>query len=94
MIKIVYFDITAGDDFLEKVDDLIKKFKPNRIAIDSMTTLTDALIISGLGNRGSFSLVNMTEASSPIPRTEQIISKSILYKLLSEIKKHKTTGSK
>ena len=90
-IKLVYFDITSGDDFLQKLDVLIKEFKPKRITVDSMTTLTDALIIGGLGEKGAFSLVQIAETVSPIPRTEQIVSKSILYKLITELKKHDVT---
>ena len=91
MVKFAFFDITEGDDFLSKLDVLIKEFKPKRIVVDSMTTLTDALIISGMGEKGPFSLVQVAETVSPIPRTEQIVSKSILYKLIAELKKYRVT---
>lgn len=91
LIKIAYFDITSGDDFLQHIDVVIKEFQPKRIAVDSMTTLTDALIIGGLAEKGGFSLVQVAETVSPIPRTEQIITKSILYKLIAELKKYKVT---
>ncbi len=92
LIKILYFDITSGDDFMQKVDVLIKEFKPKRVTVDSMTTLTDALIIGGLGEKGGFSLVQIAETVSPIPRTEQIVAKSILYKLIKELKKYGVTS--
>jgi circadian clock protein KaiC len=91
MFKLIYFDITQGDDILAKALEAIKTFKPKRIAIDSMTTMTDALIIGGLSQRGSFNLVQVAENVSPIPRTEQIVSKSILYKLVAELKRYNTT---
>ncbi len=91
LLKIVYFDITQGDDILAKALEAIKIFKPKRIAIDSLTTMTDALIIGGLSQKGSFSLVQVAENISPIPRTEQIVSKSILYKLVAELKRYNTT---
>jgi len=91
LIKFAFFDLTEGNDFMAKMDLLIKEFKPKRIVIDSLTTLTDALIISGLGEKGSFSLVQIAETVSPIPRTEQIVSKSILYKLINELKKFNVT---
>ena len=91
LIKTVFFDITGGDSFLEKLDTLVKNFKPKRIVIDSMTTLTDALMISGIGKNGGFSLVQVAESVSPIPRTEKVIAKSILYHLIQELKKHNVT---
>ena len=91
LMKIVYYDITAGDDFLKKIDKLISEYKPKRITVDSMTTLTDALMIGGITEGSAFSLVQIAETVSPIPRTEQIMAKSILYKLISELKKYRVT---
>jgi len=91
LLRIIFFDITHGANFLKEVDAVIKEFQPKRVAIDSMTTLTDALIIGGMGEKSEFSLVQVVETVSPIPRTEQIIAKSILYKLISELKKYKLT---
>jgi len=91
LLRILFFDITHGNNFLKDVDTVIKEFKPQRVAIDSMTTLTDALIIGGMQDESQFSLVQVVETVSPIPRTEQIIAKSILYKLINELKKYKLT---
>jgi len=91
LLKLVYFDITHGVNFLQEVDEIIKEFQPKRVAIDSMTTLTDSLIIWGMRNESAFSIVQVVEKVSPIPRTEQIIAKSILYKLIAELKKYKLT---
>ena len=91
LMKIIYFDITGGDSFLEKLDAVILEFQPKRIVIDSLTTLTDSLMVSGIGEDNGFSMVQIAETVNPIPRTEQIISKGILYKLFKEVKKHKVT---
>ena len=91
LLRILFFDITHGNNFLHDVETTINEFKPQRLAIDSMTTLTDALIIGGMRDESAFSLVQVVEKISPIPRTEQIIAKSILYKLISELKKYKLT---
>ena len=91
LLRIVYFDITHGENFLQELESLMTDFKPQRVVIDSMTTLTDSLIIGGMRDESSFSLVQVVEKVSPIPRTEKIIAKSILYKLLSELKKYKLT---
>jgi len=91
MLKILYFDITKGDSFMKKLDETINSFKPKRIVIDSMTTLTDALLVSGIEEDSAFSMVQIAETVSPIPKTEQIIAKSILYRLILELKKHEVT---
>ncbi len=91
LLKIIYFDITHGNDFLQMINTAVKDFKPKRITIDSMTTLTDSLIIGGLKEDSAFSLVQVAETVSPIPRTEQIIAKSILYKLISILRTYEIT---
>lgn len=91
LLRIVYFDITHGENFLQELESLMVEFKPQRVVIDSMTTLTDSLIIGGMRTDSSFSLVQIVDKVSPIPRTEKIISKSILYKLFAELKKYKLT---
>lgn len=91
LIKILYFDITGGDDFLNKVSKVVSEFKPKRLVVDSMTTLTDSLMISGIGEKEAFSVVQVAESVNPIPRTEQIMAKSILYRLIKELKKYKVT---
>jgi len=91
LIKIVFVDITAGDNFLSVLGTLMDQFKPKRLVIDSLTTLTDTLMVSGIADDKGFSLVQIAETISPIPRTEQVMNKSILYKLFKEIKKYKLT---
>ena len=91
LFKLLFFDITSGDNFLQQVDLVIKEFKPQRVVIDSMTTLTDSLIIGGMKDDNAFSLVQVVETVNPIPRTEQIVAKSILYKLIAELKKYRLT---
>ena len=67
------------------------EFQPKRLVIDSLTTLTDSLMVSGIGEDKGFSMVQIAETVNPIPRTEQIVSKGILYRLFKEVKKHKLT---
>lgn len=91
MLRIVFYDITGSDNFLKHLELMIQEFKPKRIVIDSMTTLTDALILVGISEHDSFSMVQIAETVSPIPRTEQIISKQILYTLLASLRKYNIT---
>jgi circadian clock protein KaiC len=91
LLKLVYFDITAGDSFLEKIHALVQEFQPKRIVIDSLTTLTDSMLVSDVLDDGGFSMVKVAETVSPIPRSEKIISKKLLYHLFKEIKGHNVT---
>lgn len=91
LLKILFFDITRGNSFLQEADEVIRSFQPKRVAIDSMTTLIDSLIIGGLNDQSHFSFGQLVDKVSPIPMTEKIISKSILYKLIAELKKYKLT---
>ena len=88
LIKIIFFDITGSDGFPTRLNAVIQEFKPKRLVIDSLTTLTDSLLVSGLGEDKAFSLVQIAETVNPIPRTEQIVTKNILYRLFKEIKKY------
>ena len=91
LMKIVYFDITGGDSFLEKLSAFIEEFQPKRLVIDSLTTLTDSLMVSGIGEDNGFSMIQIAETVNPIPRTEKIIAKGILYRLFKEVKKYGLT---
>jgi circadian clock protein KaiC len=91
LVKILFFDITGPDGFPEKLNALINEFRPKRLVIDSLTTLTDSLIVSGVGEDKQFSLVQIAETVNPIPRTEQIVTKTILYRLFKEIRKFSIT---
>ncbi|MBU0636216.1 AAA family ATPase [Candidatus Micrarchaeota archaeon] len=90
-LKIVFYDITGSDNFLKHLEMVVQEFKPKRIVIDSMTTLTDSMILGGITEHDAFSMVQIAESVSPIPRTEQIISKQILYQLLKALRKYKVT---
>ena len=91
LIKLVYSDVTQGDSFLEKMSVLIQDFQPKRIVIDSLTTLTDSMLVSGVLEDKGFSMVQIAETINPIPRTEKIMNKTLLYHLFKEIKLHGIT---
>ncbi len=91
LLKIVYFDVTEGDSFVEKMSAFIEDFKPKRLFIDSLTTLTDSMLVSGILEEKSFSMVQIADSVSPIPRSDKIVSKSLLYHLFKVIKKYEIT---
>jgi len=88
---VVYFDVVGGDSFLKTLQSIYKEFRPARIAIDSLTTLTDSLIVSELREDTAFSMVQVAETVSPIPTTERIISKTMLYHLLNVLRSFDST---
>src|SRR3989339_1163203 len=85
-IKVVYFDVVETDGFLEKMYEAYTSFMPKRVVIDSLTTLTDSLLVAGIGEKQAFSLVQIAESVSPIPRTERIVSKNLLYHLMKKLR--------
>lgn len=85
-IKIAYFDVVETDGFLEKLYELYTTFEPKRVVIDSLTTLTDSLLVSGMGEKEAFSMVQIAESVSPIPRTERIVAKTLLYHLMKKLR--------
>jgi circadian clock protein KaiC len=91
LLKLLFFDITAGDSFLEKLDAIISEFQPKRVVIDSLTTLTDSLMVSGIADNKGFSMVQVADTVNPIPRTEKIVSKGILYNLFRRVKRYGLT---
>ena len=90
-LKIAYFDVVETDGFLEKLYELYTTFEPKRVVIDSLTTLTDSLLVSGIGEKEAFSMVQIAESVSPIPRTERIISKTLLYHLMKKLRLFEST---
>ncbi len=91
LLKIIYFDVTEGDSFLEKLSTFVEDFKPTRLVIDSLTTLSDAMLVSGVLEDKGFSMVQIAETINPIPRTEQIMSKTMLYHLFKKLRIYKVT---
>ena len=85
-LRILYFDVVETDGFLEKMYEAYTAFQPKRVVIDSLTTLADSLLVSGIDDKQAFSLVQVAESVSPIPRTERIISKNLLYHLMKKLR--------
>ena len=86
LVKIVFFDVVGGDNFLQKIYDLYNSFQPKRIILDSLTTFTDSLLVSGIKEDTAFSLVQIAESVSPVPRTEKVIAKTLLYHLFKKLR--------
>ncbi len=90
LLKIIYFDVTGGDNFLAQLRAAYDSFRPKRIAIDSLTTLSDSLFVSEM-KEGTFSAIEVADVVSPVVRTDKIISKVMMYHLLHTIKSFDST---
>ncbi len=91
ILKIVYFDIIQTDGFLQKIYDLYIQFKPKRIVLDSLTTFTDSMLVNDVREETAFSMVQIAETVSPIPRTEKIVAKTLLYHLMKKLRTFDST---
>lgn len=86
LLKLKFLDFVKGENALTAIYNTYSSFSPARMVIDSLTSLTDSIFISGIGEETAFSMVQVAETISPIPRTEKIIAKSILYQLLAKLR--------
>lgn len=86
LLHIKYYDITKTRDVLQKIYDSFVNLNPERMVIDSLTTLSDAMLVSGVGKDSAFSFVQVAESVTPVPRTEQIVAKTLLYQLVAKLK--------
>src|SRR3989338_520707 len=86
-LKIVYHDVLIIDNFLDKIANIYNQFLPKRIVIDSLTTLTDSLLVSIDSQKDQpFTLIRVEESLSPVPKSERIVAKSLLYHLIGKLK--------
>ncbi len=90
MLKIVHFDVVEGDDFLGRIYDIASGFGPKRIAVDSLTTFTDSLLVSNKEDK-PYTFAKIATTVSPVPTTERIVVKSALYHLIKKLKLFKAT---
>jgi len=85
-LRIAYFDVVETDGFLEKIYELYSTFLPKRVVVDSLTTLADSLLVSNISEKQGFTLVRVAESVSPIPQSERIIAKNLLYHLMKKLR--------
>ena len=85
-LRIFYLDINAITNFLDTLIEEIHAFKPKRIAIDSLTTLTDNLAITDFRDKTGFSMVQFMENTFPTNLSEKLVTKNVLYSLINKLK--------
>lgn len=86
-LRITYFDVVETDGFLDKMYELYTSFLPQRVVVDSLTTLADSLMVSGASEaKSGFTMVKIAQSVSPIPQSERIIAKNMLYHLMKKLR--------
>ena len=86
LVRIRYLNILKGDSFLKTIKAETEDFNPKRIIIDSLTTLTDSMLVTDLKEDVAFSVVQVAESVNPIPRTDRLVAKTILYHLIDALR--------
>jgi len=86
LIRVRYLNILKGDSFLKTIKAETEDFNPKRIIIDSLTTLTDSMLVTDLKEDVAFSVVQVAESVNPIPRTDRLVAKTILYHLIDALR--------
>lgn len=92
LVKVSYMDVIEGDNYLKRMSDLVQAFKPKRLVVDSLSTLTDSMMISDMRKDSAFSIAQIADTVSPIPKTEQLLTKIFLYHLIGELKAFNATA--
>lgn len=85
LLNILYFDVPNGADFLSKIYESASQFVPQRIAIDSLTTFTDSILISDDDNK-PYTFTKIATTVSPVPMSEKIVVKRALYFLIRKLR--------
>ncbi|HLC79367.1 MAG TPA: ATPase domain-containing protein [archaeon] len=85
-IRIIYFDVVETDGFLEKIYEAYTSFNPKRVVIDSLTTLADSLLVAGSTQTSTYTMIKISQSVSPIPQSERIVTKNLLYHLLKKLR--------
>ena len=91
LLKIIYIDIIKENRFLERTREAIKNFKPKRLVIDSMSTMSDYMAVTDYG-RKNWSVTSVQNTSIPMFFSEKLMSKKILSALISELKDFDATA--
>ncbi len=86
LLQISFLDIPRQDNFFAWIKRTISAFVPKRIVVDSMSTLADTMMIHEMKSKGSFTLVQVIEDVFPTTLTEKLITKHLMYVLITDIK--------
>jgi circadian clock protein KaiC len=86
MVQIAFLDVPKQDNFFAWIKRTVSAFQPSRIVVDSMTALADTMMVHEMKSKGSFTLVQVVEDVFPTTLTEKLITKNLLYSLITDLK--------
>jgi circadian clock protein KaiC len=91
MLKLYHVDVTKEEDlhYLQKIDKIAKEIKAKRIALDSLTTLTEFLAPVEL-KKGT-KLFEVLDTLSPVAISESLFVKNVVMKIIKHLKATKCT---
>ncbi|MFH0922696.1 MAG: ATPase domain-containing protein [Candidatus Micrarchaeota archaeon] len=89
LLKIFYVDILTDERFFDKMSDAVKKFKPDRIIIDSLSTFSDYTAVAEFSKllflRGDTS-ESMSEKTIPAKISEKTLIKRMIASILKDLR--------
>jgi len=85
LVKIVKIDLTKGPRIIKDIKKYVKEIGAKRLVVDSLTTLTEFLSIESFKTK-SYELVKSLKEIIPVPLTESIVTKNLLFRILGELK--------
>ncbi len=91
LLKIIYIDIIKENHFIERSREAIKNFKPKRLVIDSMSTMSDYMAVTDYSKQ-SWSVTSVQNTVIPQFFSEKLMSKKILSSLINELKNFDATA--
>ena len=91
LLHLEKIDVGKSDDVVEKVTEIVKKTKAKRLVVDSLTTLTEFLSPAEIERKDGVELIKTVEKIFPIPLSEGLVTKSILFRLMESLKELKCT---
>jgi circadian clock protein KaiC len=86
LLYIEKIDLTKCGDVVEKVTSIVQKTKAKRLVLDSLTTLTEFLSPAEIEEKDGIELIKTIEKIFPIPLSEGLVTKSILFRLIGKLK--------
>lgn len=86
MIKLYHVDVTKEEDlhYLKNISKIAKEIKAKRIALDSLTTLTEFL--APVEIKKGTKLFEVLGTISPVAISESLLIKNVVMKIIKEIK--------
>jgi circadian clock protein KaiC len=87
LLKIIKIDIIKGDSYINKITNIVKQIKAKRLVVDSLTTLSEFFVSADIEEKRGVELIKTIENIFPIPLSESLVAKTILFRLIGELKK-------